>query len=157
MAHKIKSCLIFVEECILHYCLFSFTTMQQNATEDLEPIINILQCGMNDLDRSVQVSAGWVQASRFFSFLTLVPQLCTKPLLLRMVNFFQYFCVVMAYCRRWKWRNWVNLSQYRTRICRVPCMTALTNKWIETHKDHIEYSDDCENKSTSFFFQYFLV
>ena len=32
--------------------------LHHNATEDLEPIVNILQRGMNDLDRSVRVSAG---------------------------------------------------------------------------------------------------
>lgn len=32
--------------------------LHQNATEDLEPIVSILQRGVNDTDRSVRVSAG---------------------------------------------------------------------------------------------------
>ena len=32
--------------------------LHHNATEDLEPIVNILQRGVNDSDRSVRVSAG---------------------------------------------------------------------------------------------------
>jgi serine/threonine-protein kinase ATR len=32
--------------------------LHHNATEDLEPIVNILQRGLNDSDRSVRVSAG---------------------------------------------------------------------------------------------------
>ena len=48
---KMKSRPTFIEECILHYRLFFFT-------ENLEPIVNILQHGVNDSDRNVRVSAG---------------------------------------------------------------------------------------------------
>ena len=62
MAQKMKSRPKSVQKCILHSCLFSFTTMQQKIWNPF------LQRGVNDSDRNVWVSAGWVHASGLFPF-----------------------------------------------------------------------------------------